>query len=62
MQDLPHRRTTSAHAAHVPARLQAVWAEVGQLARLSYQNFETSFVLLMAEIFITESITLIGKR
>ena len=34
--------------AHVPARLQAVWAEVGQLDRSSYQNSETSFVLLMA--------------
>ena len=27
-QDTPRRRTTSAHAAHVQARLQATWAEV----------------------------------
>ena len=28
MQDTPRRRTNSAHVAHVPARLQATWAEL----------------------------------
>ena len=28
MQDTPRRRTNSAHVAHVPARLQAMWAEL----------------------------------
>ena len=28
MQDTPRRRTNSAHIAHVPARLQATWAEL----------------------------------
>ena len=41
-------RILIAQTAHVPARLQAVWAEVGQLDCSSYQNSETSFVLLVA--------------
>ena len=28
MHDKPRRRTNSAHVAHVPARLQATWAEL----------------------------------
>ena len=42
------RRTNSAHVACSRASTWAAWAEVGQLDRSTYQNSETSFVLLMA--------------
>ena len=38
MQDTPRRRTKSAHAAHVPARLQAAWADLVTKDRLSDKN------------------------
>ena len=38
----PNRRTTSAHAAHVPARLQAAWAEL--VRRLGVSNFEKNYI------------------
>ena len=34
--------TTSAHAAHVPARLQAAWAEL--VHRLGVSNFEKNYI------------------
>ena len=40
--DTPNRRTTSAHAAHVPARLQAAWAEL--VRRLGVSNFEKNYI------------------
>ena len=40
MQDTPRRRTTSAHAAHVLARLQAVWAELVRRGGLSDQKIK----------------------
>ena len=40
--DTPNRRTTSAHAAHVPARLQATWAEL--VRRLGVSNFEKNYI------------------
>ena len=40
--DTPNRRTTSAHAAHVPARLQATWAEL--VRRLGVSNFEKNHI------------------
>ena len=38
MQDTPPRLTTSAHAAHVPALLQAAWAELVRRGGLSDQK------------------------
>ena len=38
--------TNSAHAAHVPALLQATWAELVTKDRLSDKKFETSFEVL----------------
>ena len=40
--DTINRRTTSAHAAHVPARLQATWAEL--VRRLGVSNFEKNYI------------------
>ena len=40
--DTPNRRTTSAHAAHVPAQLQATWAEL--VRRLGVSNFENKYI------------------
>ena len=40
--DTPNRRTSSAHAAHVPARLQATWAEL--VRRLGVSNFEKNYI------------------
>ena len=40
--DTPNRRTTSAHAAHVPARLQATWAEL--VRRFGVSNFEKNYI------------------
>ena len=42
-QSLVHN---SAHAAHVPARLQAVWAELVTKDRSSDKKSETSFKVL----------------
>ena len=36
--DTPNRPTTSAHAAHVPTRPQATWAEL--VRRIGVSNFE----------------------
>ena len=38
--------TNSAHAAHVPARLQAAWAELVTKDRSSDKKSETSFEVL----------------
>ena len=40
--DTSNRRTTSAHAAHIPARLQATWAEL--VRQLGVSNFETNYI------------------
>ena len=40
--DTPNRRTTSAHAAHVPARLQAAWAEL--VRQLGVSNLENNHI------------------
>ena len=40
--DTPNQRTTSAHTAHVPARLQAAWAEL--VRRLGVSNFEKNYI------------------
>ena len=40
--DTPNRRTTSAHAAHIPARLQAALAEL--VRRLGVSNLEKNCI------------------
>ena len=40
--DTPNRRTSSAHAAHVLAWLQAKWAEL--VRRLGVSNFEKNYI------------------
>ena len=43
--DTPNRRTTSAHAAHVRAWLQATWAEL--VRWLSVSNFEKNYIFVI---------------
>ena len=40
--DTPNRCTTSAHAAHVPARLQATWAKL--VRQLGVSDFEKNCI------------------
>ena len=40
--DTPNRRPSSAQLAHVPARLQATWAEL--VRRLGVSNFEKNYI------------------
>ena len=40
--DTPNQRTTSAHAAHAPSRLQAAWAEL--VRQLGVSNFERNYI------------------
>ena len=40
--DTPNQRTTSAHAAHAPSRLQAEWAEL--VRQLGVSNFERNYI------------------
>ena len=40
MWDTPRPRATSAHAAHVPAWLQAMWAELASRGGLSDQKIK----------------------
>ena len=42
-QDTPRQRTTSAHAAHVPDRLQAAWAEWVRRGGLSDQKNQEGY-------------------
>ena len=46
MQDTPHRRTNSAHVAHVPARLQAMWAEL--VSRLGVSCVDKIYIFEIA--------------
>ena len=50
MQDTPRRRTTSAHAAHVPARLQAAWAELVRRGGLSDQKIKKGTFLRIEKL------------
>ena len=50
MQDTPRRRTTSAHAAHVLARLQAVWAELVRRGSLSDQKLKKGTFLRIEKL------------
>ena len=45
MQDTPRQHTTSAHVAHVPAWLQAAWAELVRRGGLSDQKMEKVLLL-----------------
>ena len=49
-QDLPRRRTMSAHAAHVPARLQAAWAELVCRGGLSDQKIKKGTFLRIEKL------------
>ena len=55
MQDAPRRHTTSAHAAHVPARLQAAWAELVRRGGLSDQNIKKGTFLRIEKLSFWES-------
>ena len=55
MQDTPRRRTTSAHAAHVPARLQAAWAELVRRGGLSDQKIKKGTFLRIEKLSFWES-------
>ena len=47
MQDTPRRRTNSAHIAHVPARLQAMWAELVRRRGVSCVDKISIFEIVM---------------
>ena len=49
-QDTPRRRTTSAHAAHVPAWLQAAWAELVRRGGLSDQKIKKGTFLRIEKL------------
>ena len=55
MQDTPRRCTTSAHAAHVPARLQAAWAELVRRGGLSDQKIKKGTFLSIEKLSFWES-------
>ena len=56
MQDLPRRRKTSAHAAHVPARQQATWVEfAARREGLSDQKIKTGIFLKIEKLSFWES-------
>ena len=55
MQDTPRRRTTSAHAAHVLARLQAVWAELVRRGSLSDQKLKKGTFLRIEKLNFWQS-------
>ena len=55
MQDTPRRRTTSAHASHVPARLQAEWAELVRQGGLSDQKINKGTFLRIEKLSFWES-------
>ena len=48
----PRRRITSAHAAHVPARLQAAWAELVRRGGWSDQKIKKSTFLRIEKLRI----------
>ena len=50
MQDTPRRRTTSAHAAYVPARLQAAWAKLVRRGGLSDQKIKKGTFLRIEKL------------
>ena len=52
MQDTPRRRTTSAH---VPARLQAAWAELVRWGGLSDQKIKKGTFLRIEKLSFWES-------
>ena len=47
----------SAHVAHVPARLQAVWAGLGGFGSLRYQKSEGGSMFSMARGLFPDSLT-----
>ena len=55
MQDTPRWRTTSAHAAHVPAQLQAAWAELVRWGGLSDQKIKKGTFLRIEKLSFWES-------
>ena len=55
MQDTPRRRTTSAHAAHVPAQLQAAWAELVRQGGLSDQKIKKGTFFRVEKLSFWES-------
>ena len=49
-QDTPRRRATTAQAAHVPARLQAAWAELVGRGGLSDQKIKKGTFLRIEKL------------
>ena len=55
MQDTPRQRTTSAHAAHVLALLQAAWAELVCRGGLPDQKIKKGTFLRIEKLSFRES-------
>ena len=62
MQETPRRRTTSAHAAHVPARIQAAWAELVRRRGVSCVDKIYIFQILMKSCLKYPSPSQIGQK